>query len=389
MDNEIIAIVIIAYNRAHSLQRLLKYVSQATYYRGDIPLIISIDYHKENGDVIKVAESFEWKYGKKIIRTHSHNIGLREHVFECGRLTRDYGTVIILEDDAIVAPDFYNYVMECQKFYEFDERIAGVSLYAHRMNGYAMRWFLPVLTGYDVYFGQFGMTRGQSWTYKQWSSFEQWLSNNEEFYKSEDDLMPLKIFRYKNAWSKYYIRYIIETDKYYVIPYEPLASVFCDDGVHTNHDKFRSTIIQVSLNWGQKYYSFPKFDAGAHYNIYFENVDVRRMLCNKLGTSELCMDLNDISPKDRIMKNDRYLVTTKKMNKKIIESYSLELRPIEMNIVKEIPGTGIYIYDMSINEKNKLYDWKQRIEYDLGGIKSKEALMYAIMTFVKDNIKFL
>ena len=58
------AIVIIAYNRADSLKRLLSSIARADYSdTSDITLIISID-KGNNEDVIRAAEDFSWLHGQ-------------------------------------------------------------------------------------------------------------------------------------------------------------------------------------------------------------------------------------------------------------------------------------------------------------------------------------
>ena len=49
------AIVVVAYRRLYALERLLNSIDRAYYEEDDIELIISIDYHDENHDVINYA----------------------------------------------------------------------------------------------------------------------------------------------------------------------------------------------------------------------------------------------------------------------------------------------------------------------------------------------
>ena len=87
------AIVVVAYNRANSLKRILKFISKGFYPEGNIPLIISID-KGNNNDVIKIANDFEWTHGDKQVICHEVNLGLRAHIIECASRSREYGSVI-------------------------------------------------------------------------------------------------------------------------------------------------------------------------------------------------------------------------------------------------------------------------------------------------------
>ena len=70
------AIVVVAYRRVETLQRLLCSIDGAIYNLENVTLIISIDFHPENYEVIKCAETFEWSHGEKIIKKHTQNMGL-------------------------------------------------------------------------------------------------------------------------------------------------------------------------------------------------------------------------------------------------------------------------------------------------------------------------
>lgn len=371
------AIVVVAYNRAKSLERLLGYIGKATYNYNDIPLVISIDYKSDNGDVINCAQKFEWKYGNKVIRTHEHNLGLKNHIIECGNLSNDYGAVIILEDDVIVAPNFYEYVIQCQEHYSNDDRIAGVALYSHRENGYAQRLFTPVTNGYDVYFGQFGITWGQSWTSRQWDQFRDWLIKNPNVDEVPDNTMPHRIFQYRKAWSKHHIKYIIESNKFWAIPYEAMSSVYCDNGVHSAGK--RNTSVQVSMNRGYRKYNFPKFEDGIKYDIFFENLDVFEYVSKIVDSRDVCIDLNEIPTEERDILSNKYVLTTRKLNYEIVDSYALELRPIEINVLENIKGNGIFLYNTSQITRNNKYSILNRLEYELGWAKPRAAAFYSII----------
>ena len=122
-----IAIVVIAYNRTASLLRLLDSLTNAYYPEElDIPLIISVE----------------------------ENLGLRQHVLECGNIADEYEGVILLEDDLYVAPSFYLYTLAAFARTRMVPRIGGISLYNHRLNVHAREPFEAIDDGYDNYYMQ-------------------------------------------------------------------------------------------------------------------------------------------------------------------------------------------------------------------------------------------
>ena len=55
-----ITIVVVGYNRADAMERVLHSLSRAQYDYTDIRLVVSID-HSVNEYVLHTPESFEWK----------------------------------------------------------------------------------------------------------------------------------------------------------------------------------------------------------------------------------------------------------------------------------------------------------------------------------------
>ena len=121
-----IAIVVVAYNRVTSLNRLLNSLLQADVE--DAPLIISID--KSNTDTVeRFANNFIWPFGEKKVITHDKNLGLRTHILSVGDWLDMYDAIIVLEDDIVVTPGFYRYAVSAYSYYHKDKNIAGISLY--------------------------------------------------------------------------------------------------------------------------------------------------------------------------------------------------------------------------------------------------------------------
>lgn len=364
-------IVVVAYRRLHTLKRLLHSIENAVYKIDDIPLIISIDYHPDNTDVISCARDFQWTHGNKIVKTHESNMGLQRHIIECGSYAIEYGTVIILEDDEIVAPSFYDYTRFAHDYYDANERIAGISLYSHEWNGYAGRKFQPVWKDGDVYFGQFSCTRGESWSAEQWKAFQRWYEKNPKI--KQDEKLPASIYEWNESWGKFFARYLVESGKYYVMPYHPVSTVFGETGTHSNKMELD---VQVALYFGVDNTHFIPFGEGMHYDIYFENTDLKKILAerHKIPRQEICIDLYGL--KKRKYGNEQYILTTRKLDYYIMDQYDLNLRPHDMNVLLNMHGNGIYLYDRRKPEKNRTFHSKYRMEYDFAGIPGLRALEY-------------
>ncbi|MFN8396224.1 MAG: hypothetical protein U0176_16455 [Bacteroidia bacterium] len=76
------AIVVTAWNRPRSLQRLLSSISAAFIPKGTT-LHISIDAF-QYPDVVDLAQKFHWPFGEKVVEAHPERLGLQRHVLHCG-----------------------------------------------------------------------------------------------------------------------------------------------------------------------------------------------------------------------------------------------------------------------------------------------------------------
>lgn len=376
-----LAIVVIAYNRIDSLERLLNSVNNAVYPSNDINLIVSIDYSEKIDSVKKYVDSFNWKHGKKTIRSYDMNQGLKKHVLSCGDLTHRFGACIILEDDLFVSKDFYLYALSAINYYDNNNKIAGIALYSHGWNGYANYKFSPIKTHFTNYFGSFSITWGQVWTEKQWSRFQEWCKKNEN--KDFDDYyLPKTVKSWGvQSWGKIFFQYITESDLFYVIPYISRSTNFNEKGVHT---LFRSSVHQVPIltDIPMSYDFSPLDESSIIYDGYFERVFLKEI--NGINPREICVNLNGIKSK---FGDKKYLLTFKKYRLPVISSYGMTMSPIDANIDNNIIGNSVYLYEI----KNKEFDDSKfvflyklkRFSYEIEGYSSKFMIVHLIYKFIK------
>ena len=148
------AIVVVAYNRPASLRRLLDSLA-GQHGAVDVPLVISIDAGGDQfAQVQAVAAQFDWAFGPKQVMVRERPYGLINHVFACGDLAEQFGSIILLEDDLVVSPMAYRYVADALDFYGDDPQIAGISLNALWFHGITHEPFSPYLDDGDVFFAE-------------------------------------------------------------------------------------------------------------------------------------------------------------------------------------------------------------------------------------------
>ena len=340
-----IAISIVAYERVDSLSRLLASLEKAYYDNDTADLFISID--KSNTDAVEqYADAYQWRYGEKHVVKHEKNLGLRKHVLSQGQRLENYDAVVVLEDDLVVARDFWNYVRQTVARYSSDDTIAGISLYSFGVNYHLRHPFLPQRDGNDVFFMNCAMSWGQVWMKRQWHAFMEWYKEHPDF--PDMPHLPQSICSWGNkSWLKYHTRYCIEENKYFVFPYVSYTTNYSDAGTHMEESDH---IYQVPLLQGRiNSLRLPELTGNCvRYDGFFEN----KALYEKLGLSEeeCCLDLSG-SNGNRTGK--RFWLTTRLLPYKVCKEYNFSCRPLEQNVLDECPGTGIFLYDTSVHEKRK------------------------------------
>lgn len=366
------AIIAVAYNRTESLRRLLQSIERADYPAEPVTLIVSVD-KSDSDSVERMADGYAWPHGEKRVARHERNLGLRAHMLSLGRYFDEFDALIVLEDDVTVAPAFYHFAQACVEKYYDDDRIAGISLYSFAANYQTRLPFMPVKTQWDVYFMNCAQSWGQVWMKPSWQAFKAWYDGVGDCTTSQrddfsDGHLPRCLGQWpRSSWLKYHTRYCIEHDKLFVYPYHSLSTNNADPGV--NHRGNADTFFQASLLMTvQKEFLLPaglrnrdpesgkpdselgkpdpesgkrgSLQGPACYDGFFQ----ARFLgcCLGIGEEELCVDLFSEKPASLFR---HYVLTNRLLPFRVVRSFALQLRPVEMNIVCGREGSELFLYD--------------------------------------------
>ena len=330
-----LAIVVVGYNRLVSMRRVLSSLIQAHYPTAQIPLVLSIDCSGDEA-LYSYAREFYWPYGEKFVNIEKERLGLKKHIFQCCGMSKYFKGVIILEDDSYVAPYFYYYTLDAVRKYGEDSLVCGISLYLSHNNEYVNIPFFPYNNGSDTFLLQDVQTRGECFTYSQWKRFEEWLPENESRDYAEV-YMPERIKSWKRAWSKYFYAYMVESGTYFVYPY---SSFVTNMGAIGEHGANVTNIAQVAMEWGLKKYVMPEADSLTRYDAFYCNEAVYEHL--GLSPKDLCIDYFGFNPN---IQHRRYILTFQSLPYKVVKSFGLHLYPQEMNVLHNVEGDGLYLYD--------------------------------------------
>lgn len=331
------AIIVIGYDRPRSIERLLGYLRQARFPDQNVQLVISLDFSDspDGLETKNISEQFEWPHGPKRLILHEKSLGLREHVFRCGDLTREYESIIVLEDDLSVSLEFYEYAVAALEFCVGDDSIGGVALYSRSTNQIAKLPFVPVHDGADNYYLQVAASWGQMWHVSQWNQFRKWyneLANrpeNPHQHIPQSAPIPKGFVQYpKSSWLKYYIWYLAETDRFFLYPRTSFSTNHCDQGVHA---LVKSNRWQVPLAVRVSDFRFSKVDNSlAVYDSFFEIYPDRLKQFNPL-LAGYDFDVDLFGTKHRELLKRPFVLTSRKVIGEAKLTFDLDRKPFEVN----------------------------------------------------------
>lgn len=335
-------IIAIGYKNIKGMQRLLERLNDAEYHGEQVTLIISID-HSENSEVFEIAKGFCWQHGEKIVKNYKQRMGLRQHILRCGDYLDEYSldASAVFEDDIYPADDFYLYMKAVTEKYSENEYIAGASLYTHCSNMNAKKDFYPIIEDGDNYFMQYAQSWGQVWFKKQWNAFKMWYQENNNEYQVLPEI-PENVSNWnENSWLKYHIKYCIEQNKYFVYPYISHSTCFNEAGEHTAADNdLRQVVLSTRRS---RHFQLIDFNENAlKYDAFWENEGLYKYC----GVEKRQLEV-DLYGTKRSTKR-RYLLTKKQLPYKIVKSWGNRLTPHDMNLIYDIPGHEIHLYDLGI-----------------------------------------
>jgi hypothetical protein len=332
-------IVVVAFNRLHSLKRLCSSLDRMVPPEDEANLVFSIDNNEnKNLDVIEYAKAYSWKHGKKEVRVKEKNIGLRAHILSCGDLTEEFGEVIILEDDLYVSPYFLEYTRMAHNFYKNDKRIGGISLYHYQHTDAEKIPFAPLTNESDVYFLQVTSSWGQSWNRNQWQNFRKWYNANPDLESIQG--VPAEVLNWPaTSWKRYFNSYLIDTKKYFVFPVKSFTTNFNDPGMHYLD---RDHEAQAPLVTVDPEFRFKKFDSARNiYDPFFEIIpDTIKHYNEALAAYDFDVDIYGTKRIKDLVKP--FVITTKKCRNPIF-TFERSLKPQEMNVMFAIPGNDIFL----------------------------------------------
>jgi hypothetical protein len=332
------AVVVLAYERPEALRRLLASVAGARYPAAiEVPLVISLDRSERpaGAATVAVARGFEWAYGAKTVVERPEHLGVVRHFRAAGGLSREHGSVVLLEDDLTVSPAYYEFAAQALGAYGESEQVAGICLYGLWFNGFTLEPFTPIDDGNDVFFLGVPHTQGLCFSAGQWEGFEAWRQEGREF--AHPGLHPAFLRFGADEWFPSLAGYMAASGRVFCFPRTSLTVGWGDAGAHFEAG---TSWFQTPIQLGQRAYQLPEVgSAAAVYDGFFELRPERlQRLAPALEGVEFEVDLNATKRPENLHGE---LVLTTRPTLRAESSYGLEMYPPEANVIAGVTGTGI------------------------------------------------
>jgi hypothetical protein len=180
-------IIILTYERHHSLERLLYSLKKASYGCSQVDLVINIDAPGPNSltnsssenrnRCVETAEAFDWKYGSKIVNRRIAHAGLSLSWFEVPHSHNSHEFMLIVEDDMELNPGF---------FLVFQQVVRQGSILSTNVTAFCLHpddWEVNVVTNCKqtiysniLYESPEPCNWGPIWKYEEWRSYIDWVA---------------------------------------------------------------------------------------------------------------------------------------------------------------------------------------------------------------------
>ncbi|HEU0235245.1 MAG TPA: hypothetical protein VFR14_02265, partial [Candidatus Limnocylindrales bacterium] len=345
------------------LARVLDSLRAADYPAGEaVPLVISVDGGPRRDDaVVRIAEAAQWPAGPKEVVAHDEHLGLIGHYLWAGDQVERFGSVALIEDDQVVSPRWHAFASVALVTVGGDDRIAQVNLGAPWFNGFTSDPFEPIHDGADTFYGRFPFMGAVAITSDGWRRLRPALAGSEltDRPTRRRALHPAYGRLSADEWLPRLAHHLADTGRHVLYPRVALALPWGDAGAHFARPtrRFRTPLDRRRAAWT----IHPLDDADAIYDPFQElDATVVRRLVPDLAATEFEMDLWATRPRRTV--GTACVVTTRPVRRPI-RSFGAELRPLEANVIGEVPGDAIRL------ARTGDVDWSR-----LGTLRARAAL---------------
>lgn len=339
-------IAITAFNRKENLNKLIDDLLSINFSSEEVNLYISID---GGGSIYKSDfDDLKWDHGKLYIKEHDKNLGLKDHFFYIGNLSQKFGAIIFLEEDMRVSKFLESYVIDSINFYKNIEDVSVITLSNFEYDENSRTHFIPLVDGGDTIYTKLPYW-GKIWIPSKWEHFMNWYINNKSNIDKLFKKLPSKIGLWPDSsFKKIFISYLIDENKYSVMPRFSLASNAALSGLHAKSmPQYQTPLLVDKRNW-----NFLKIEESM--SVYDEYSEIIPDIVKQLNPSIKDYDFDvDIRGMKSYLKKE-FILTTK-YTKNSIKEFDISTRPPDYGVILNKEGKGIALSKRE--DVKKSYVW--------------------------------
>ncbi|KAH3706384.1 uncharacterized protein LOC127858293 [Dreissena polymorpha] len=273
-------VIVIVYNRAHSVLRLLESLNRADYENDNVKLEVWID-RSINGTVDQLTEQtareFRFRHGAYDVIVHPQHVGIYGQWLSTWNPNNNSQEIaVILEDDLEVSPHFYKYLKHVHSKYDHYPEINGFALQGLSIHHGVKTWqsFVNYTDGQCVYLYPVLGTWGFSPSRKNWVRFLDWYAEARKKSDFKPDVPGNVATSWYNTfleqgknytmWSMWHIHFAWKHDEYTLFPnfkdHKGLTTNWMEPGLHYDANSSRQSNPLLET-WEPGYENIPALPA--------------------------------------------------------------------------------------------------------------------------------
>ncbi|KAK3599744.1 hypothetical protein CHS0354_037221 [Potamilus streckersoni] len=276
-SNARIRIIVIVYNRATSLRRLLDSLNKAHYFGDTIALHVWIDRSK-NGTIDSttygVASDFTFRHGQYYVHNQTCHAGIYgQWMGTWYPKSNSSEFAVILEDDLTVSPYFYKWLKLVHMKYDNYSNVNGYSLQGISIkHGATQSGYLEVNETHTIFLYPVLGTWGFSPNNRNWRAFSDWyqeVRRDPKFRPLVPGIHPSVWYKEQLAkghqdrmWSMWFIYYAWMNRELTVYSnfkgHKGLAINWKEHGLHYSEKDSKRNPDPLLVEWKQEYEDFPE-----------------------------------------------------------------------------------------------------------------------------------
>ena len=245
-------IILFVYNRLDHTQGVIETLSKNFLAKESELYVFSDAAKSENGlekvnAVREYIRDITWhgRFKKVSIIEAEKNKGLANSVFGgVTEIIREYGKVIVVEDDLLLSPYFLNYMNDALDYYQDDKKIWSISGYSFPMK--SLKKY-----SHDIFYSYRGCSWGWATWSDRWDTVDWQVSEYNQFINSQEwierfnrggvdltNMLKMQMERKIDSWAIRWCFAQSNQDMYTVYPrISYLENAGCDgSGMHSGAD---------------------------------------------------------------------------------------------------------------------------------------------------------